>query len=80
MTDMTIMADMIVVIDMIVENVMTDMTEIGIMMITMMVVDTEVVAEEDITENADHLLTTKIDHAMIGLVRVLILHVVIKSK
>jgi len=31
MTDMTIMADTIVVIDTTVENVMTDMTEIGIM-------------------------------------------------
>jgi len=41
----------------------------------MMVVDTEVVVEEDITENADRRLTTKIDHAMIGHVPVLILHV-----
>jgi len=41
----------------------------------MMVATEAVVEEEDITENADHRHTTKIGHAMIGHVRVLILHV-----
>jgi len=35
-----------------------------------MMVVTEVVVEEDITENADHHLIIKIDHAMIGHVHV----------
>lgn len=37
---------------------------------TMMVVTEVVVEEEDITENADHHLIIKIDHAMIGHVHV----------
>lgn len=42
---------------------------------TMMVVTEVVVVEEDITENADHHLTTKVDHAMIDHAHVPILHV-----
>lgn len=53
-----------------------------ILVITMMV-DTEVVVVEeeveDITENADHLHTTKTDHVMIDHVHVLILHVSFKK-
>lgn len=44
-----------------------------------MMVDTEVVEEEDITENADHHLTIKTDHVMIDHVHVLILHVSVKK-
>ena len=80
MIDM-IITDMIVVIDMTAENVMIDMIEIEITMITMKV-DTEVAAaavEEVVvaatTENADHHHTTKTDHVMIDHVHVLILHV-----